>query len=77
MSDASETGFIGNLVVSNNMLFLSTNRRTHAIDLASHTSVWHYGKPGHKAISAQGVLYIATTDSTGVSDRGLTAINLH
>ena len=76
LSDPSETGFIGNLVLTDNLLFLSTNQRTHAIDLTTHASVWRYGKPGHKALSRQGVLYIATTDGAGTQDRGLTAVNL-
>jgi hypothetical protein len=38
--------------------------------------VWSYAKSGHKAISRNGVLYIATRAEDGSSDRGLTAVNL-
>lgn len=75
--DSAEVGFIGNLLVANNVLFLSTTARTHAIDLATHASVWQYGKPGYKAMSRNGVLYIVTSYASGILDRGLTAINLH
>lgn len=74
--DPAESGFIGNLLVTNNLLFLSTTARTHAIDLATHASVWQYGKPGHKAMSRNGVMYIVTSYASGILDRGLTAINL-
>lgn len=71
-----QSRFVGNLVLTNNLLFLSSEHQTFALDIATRKTVWTYRKPGDKAISAQGVLYISTTNPDGVSDRGLTAVNL-
>jgi hypothetical protein len=74
-SDLGAAGFYGNVIVTDNLVFLSTDKKVHAISLASHASVWTYPQPGELAISANGVLYIATSGGTG-SDGGLTAVNL-
>jgi outer membrane protein assembly factor BamB len=76
LPDTSATGFTNNLVVTDSLLFVSSNRQTYALDLNSHAQVWSYAKSGHKAISRNGVLYIATRAEDGSSDRGLTAVNL-
>lgn len=72
---AGETALTYNLVVTDSHVFVSTDLRTHAINRATRRSEWSYRKAGSKAISANGVLYIAT-GTFGFSDRGLTAINL-
>ncbi len=76
LSDPADSAFLGNLLVTDSHVFVSTNRRTYAIDLTRHTAAWTYAKPAHKAISANGVLYLSTLTAEGESDRGLTAVNL-
>jgi outer membrane protein assembly factor BamB len=73
-SGAGDTSFHRNIVVTNNLLFVSTDRAVYAIDLASKSPVWSYPKPGMLAISAARTLYIAT--GATISDGGLVAIKL-
>lgn len=75
-AEQGETSFTGNIVVTNNLVFVSTNKNVHAIDISSHNSVWKYWNPGELAISANGILYIAVNN--GLKGAGyLTAFNLH
>ena len=74
-TEANETGFYGNIVATDNMVFVSTNSKVYAIDINTHTPVWNYWKPGELALSNNGVLYI-TTSNGSVSDGALVAINL-
>ncbi|OJH33770.1 PQQ-binding-like beta-propeller repeat protein [Cystobacter ferrugineus] len=62
-------GSYGDLLVTDNLIFISTSQRVYAIDLETHAPVWSYWKTGNLAISANGVLYI---DSGG----GIGAVNL-
>lgn len=55
---AADTEFHRNVVVTNNLVFVSTDRAVHAIDLGTHQSVWSYPAPGLLALSASGTLYI-------------------
>jgi outer membrane protein assembly factor BamB len=71
---AGNTGFHRNVVVTRNLVFVSTDANVYAIDLATHQAVWSYPKPGMLAISANAMLYIAT--GAGISDGGLVAIKL-
>ena len=57
---AGDSSFHRNIVVTRNLLFVSTDRAVHAIDLATRQSVWSHPEPGMLAISASRVLYIAT-----------------
>ncbi|WP_257456318.1 outer membrane protein assembly factor BamB family protein [Archangium lipolyticum] len=57
------------LLVTDNLVFVSTNRRVYAIDLATHAPVWSYWEPGSLALSANGVLYVRSMN-------GLGAVNL-
>lgn len=50
--------FVGDVLVTNNLVFLSTTRTTYAIDRTSHAAVWSYKASGNLAMSANGVLYI-------------------
>lgn len=56
-----------NIIVTRNLLFVSTDRAVYAIDLAFHKSVWRYAEPGALALSADRTLYIAVgaISSTG------------
>ena len=55
---ANDTEFHRNVLVTNNLVFVSTDRAVHAIDLNTHQSVWSYPSPGMLALSAGGTLYI-------------------
>lgn len=57
----------GSVVVTNNLVFASTDFATVAIDLASHRVVWKYPLGGAISISDRGVLYIAGTDGSVVA----------
>jgi outer membrane protein assembly factor BamB len=63
----SDTTFHRNVVVTNNLVFVSTNRAVYALDLATRKPVWQSPTPGHISISASRMLYIATgaRESTG------------
>lgn len=60
------------VVVANNLVFVSAIERTYAVDLSSHQKVWEYPEAGTLAVSDNGVLYIARRDGGKLS-----AINLH
>ncbi|MES2582231.1 MAG: PQQ-binding-like beta-propeller repeat protein [Pseudomonadota bacterium] len=74
--------FFSNMVVTDSHVFVSTRRATYAIDRNTHRpAAWSYPMAGAKAISANGILYIATAADTlpgfnPINDGGLTAINL-
>lgn len=52
----------GPIVVTDNLLFVSTSARTYALDLASRKQVWTYDAGGSLAVSSQGILFIARAD---------------
>jgi outer membrane protein assembly factor BamB len=54
----SDTGFHRNVVVTDNLAFVSTDRAIYAIDLSIRQPVWSYPTPGMLAISGSGTLYI-------------------
>jgi hypothetical protein len=62
-----ETDFVGNVVATDNLVFLSTNKRVYAVSLSTHLPVWSYGKPGDLAISSNGILYIRMSSGGGIS----------
>ena len=49
---------IANVIATDNLVFISTTKRTYAIDLRTHQSVWQFDRHGALMLSAQGVLYI-------------------
>lgn len=55
---ASDSEFHRNVVVTDNLLFVSTDRAVHAIDLTTRQSVWSHPSPGMISLSASGMLYI-------------------
>jgi Big-like domain-containing protein/putative pyrroloquinoline-quinone binding quinoprotein len=61
----------GPMIVTRNLLLVSTAASTYAVDLASHTQVWSYAAGGQLALSAQGILFIAQSSGrlTAVSVR--------
>lgn len=58
------------VVATNNLVFVSTDLRTYAVDMATHAAVWSYPMGGALSISPSGILYIS-----GLAD--LAAVNLH
>lgn len=73
---SDDTGFYGDVIATDNMVFVSTNRRVYAISLTTHQAVWSYWKAGDMALSANGVLYITGKNSNDESDGTLAAVNL-
>jgi hypothetical protein len=71
---AGDSSFHRNIVVTRNLVFVSTDQNVYASDLTTHQAVWHYPKAGMLAISGDGLLLI-TTGAT-VSDGNLVAIRL-
>ena len=67
--DSTGESFVSNVLVTNNLAFVSTDTTTYAIDLTTHRSVWSYAASGSLALSANGVLYIK-------NELSVTAINL-
>jgi outer membrane protein assembly factor BamB len=53
-----ETMPIGNIVVTDNLVFLSTTTTTYAIHVDSHDAVWNVAGRGHLAMSSNTVLYV-------------------
>jgi len=49
----------GPIIVTRNMLLVSTVANTYAVDLSTHQQVWSYPAGGRLALSAQGILFIA------------------
>jgi hypothetical protein len=66
---AAETGWKGEPIVTKNLLFVSTNVATYAIDLRTHKAVWSYPFAGRLAVTRSGVLYIQ-------NEEALVALNL-
>lgn len=60
---------VSSVLVTTNLVFVSTANNTYAIDRSTHENVWMHPAGGELSISANGILYIQ-----GVSR--LTAINL-
>jgi outer membrane protein assembly factor BamB len=55
---AADGGFGSEVLLTDTLLFVSTDRATYAIDLVSHKQVWSFPKSGRLALSRNGVLYI-------------------
>jgi outer membrane protein assembly factor BamB len=49
----------GNVLVTDNLVFFSTNTHVYAVDIEKRTGVWSYPRSGELTISASGLLYIA------------------
>ena len=66
-SGTEDTSFHRNLVVTNNLLFVSTDRAVYALNLETREVEWTYPQAGMMAISEGRTLYIATgaTESNG------------
>lgn len=71
---AGDSGFHNNIIVTDNLAFVSTDQNVYAIDLTTHKSVWSYKAAGKLSLSPNYILYIST--GIGHSDGGLVAIKL-
>lgn len=60
---ASVTQWQGNVVLTNNLAFVSSDNTTYAIDRSTHATVWTHPAGGKLSLSANGVLYINTLNS--------------
>ncbi|MFM2087667.1 MAG: hypothetical protein RLZZ237_2536 [Pseudomonadota bacterium] len=76
LSAVQEERFGGDLIVTNNLLFIAGEKGTYALDLASQKAVWSYRLAGKLALSRNGLLYIRTANESGIGVARLTAINL-
>jgi outer membrane protein assembly factor BamB len=65
---AGDIAFKSEVLLTNNLAFVSTNLSTYAVDLTTHKAVWSYPVTGNLALSSNGVLYLEGTNT-------LTAIN--
>lgn len=63
-----DAGFKSEVLLTDNVVFVSTNLSTYAVDLTTHKAVWSYPASGNLALSSDGVLYLEGTNT-------LTAIN--
>ncbi len=70
-----DTGFVSEVLLTNNTVIVSTNLSTYAIDRSTHHAVWSYPAAGNLALSPNGILYIEGYGAPG-STATLTAINV-
>jgi outer membrane protein assembly factor BamB len=67
---------VSEVLITDNLVIVSTNLTTYAIDRATHRAVWSYPAAGNLALSRNGVLYIAGYNPAGGATMTLTALNL-
>lgn len=67
--------FRSQLVLTQNLLFVATDRQTLALDLQTHQPVWRYPAGGWIGLSDRGLLYILSRKD-GAAQAVLTAFNL-
>jgi outer membrane protein assembly factor BamB len=69
-------GIENDVLLTDNLVFVSTGTATFAIDLLTHQSAWTLPYGGRLAMSNQGVLYLATHDPLDDQLGWLAAINV-
>jgi hypothetical protein len=76
---AGDTNFVSETLLTNTMIFVSTNLATYGIDTVTHQTVWSYPLVGKLALSRSRILYIEGQQTpTSPSVPGtLTAINVN
>jgi hypothetical protein len=72
----SETRFVGDVLATNNLVFVSTNTTTYAISESTHQPVWSIPIAGRLALSANGVLYVVAVDAAGDTNGTVLAVNV-
>ena len=68
--------FIRNIVASNNLVFVSTDRAVYAVDMATRGQVWLHNEPGGLSIASGQYLLIASPARRDDTPATLTAIRL-
>jgi hypothetical protein len=63
------------VLLTNSLVFVSTDSATYAIDLTTHQVAWTLDYPGRLAISDRGVLYFSLTDPLIPQNGWVAAIN--
>lgn len=53
---------IENMIVCDNLLFVSTDKKVYAIDLKTHQTVWSYVAHGRMSLSSGYMLYVVAND---------------
>ena len=61
---ASDTGFVSEVLLTDNLALVSTASAVYAVDLRTHRTVWSYPSPGRLALSSNGILYIRGAATT-------------
>lgn len=75
--DAGDTSWQLTMVLTDTHLFVSTDQRTIAIDLATHQAVWRHAQGGWLGMTQRGTLMImAPNFGTASAPTSLTAIDL-
>ncbi len=72
-SNQGDSAFPHNIIVTDDVLLVSTDVAIHAVDLATRQSIWRYDQPGRLALSGH-FLFIMTGPNT--SDGRLVALDL-
>jgi PQQ-like domain len=72
---SAETSYVGDVLVTNNLVFLSTNTTIYAIDITTHKSVWSIPTSGFLALSENGVLYVVESVNSATTGK-IYAINV-
>ncbi|QWV92148.1 PQQ-binding-like beta-propeller repeat protein [Geomonas oryzisoli] len=73
---SGDTRFVSEVLLTQNVVILSTNLSTYAIDRSTHHVVWSYPMAGNLALSPKGILYIEGYGTQG-STAPIVAINVH
>lgn len=60
---AGEVSWLAEPVVTNNMVFVSTDKNTYAIDMRTGKAVWSYPLAGRLALTRSGILYIHSVEA--------------
>lgn len=76
LAEGKAAYFGGDVIATNNVLFIAGDKAIYAIDLASHKLVWRFGMTGGLSLSRSGVLYIRNAQDGVNATSWLTAINL-
>jgi hypothetical protein len=61
-AEEGEANFKSEVLLTNNMVFVSTNLATYGIDVNTHKTVWSYPQVGRLALSKIGILDIQGTN---------------
>ena len=69
--------FMANVVVTDNMAFVSTSTRVYAIDLWRHRTVWSAPTPGKVSISANRTLFVSSPPDNSTQNSRITAYRLN